>query len=160
MYVCSFVVLVDFCIKVFKDVIFWRPFDEFSLRLASCYMWFQKFIRVYSCKYYLKWKIKVTGERLVILVMAPAMGTGHWSLCPVLSALFCVQWSLQIVCSHKYSNNLIGASVVCKPVPEVIKLFLCSTQLSMKCFMLINLKINNNCNFSFAKHSWAWKFLC
>ena len=44
--------------------------------------------------------------------------------------------------------------------PEVIKLFSCSTQLSMKCFMLINLKINNNCQFFFAKHSWAGKFLC
>ena len=36
-------------------------------------------------------------------------------------------------------NAFIGS--VCHPSPEVIKLFSCSTQLSMKFFLLINVKM-------------------
>ena len=43
--------------------------------------------------------------------------------------------------------------------PEVMKLFSCSTQLSMKFVLLLNFKLLTIAIF-FAKHSWAWNFLC
>ena len=47
------------------------------------------------------------------------------------------------------------------PGSEVIKLFSCSTQLSMKFVLLINFKLLRIANsFLIAKHSWAWKFVC
>ena len=44
--------------------------------------------------------------------------------------------------------------------PEVIKVFSCSTQLSMEFVLLINLKLLIISYFFLDKHSWAWTVLC
>ena len=52
-----------------------RPVDGFDSYFASCCMSFPNFVRVYVYKTcYLKWKVMVMGERLILLVMAMARG--------------------------------------------------------------------------------------
>ena len=61
----------------------------------------------------------------------------------------CVSWIL--------SSTVI--ILLGKREPPGYKNFSCSTQLSMKFFMLIKSQNTINCQFFLAEHSWAWKFL-
>ena len=49
--------------------------------------------------------------------------------------------TLPSLLSHHFTKEITFATSVCFPGSEVIKLFSCSTQLSLKIFLLINVKM-------------------
>ena len=57
--------------------------------------------------------------------------------------------------SFIFPANLTISAQQTKPGPEIINFFSCSTQLTMKFALLINLKLLIYCKFLLAKHSWT-----
>ena len=53
---------------------------------------------------------------------------------------YCMPCSSRII-SGRQNKSVTTAIIDLETGPEVIKLFSCSTQLSMKCFLLINVKM-------------------
>ena len=48
--------------------------NGFSICFANCYMGLPNFMKAYSYKCNLKWKVKVMVERLILLVMELTLG--------------------------------------------------------------------------------------
>ena len=66
---------------------------------------------------------------------APYFRRSKWKMEPI------PLLSLSFLIRNSWVDREFSSRRIAKPVPEVIKLFSCSTQLSMKFFPLINIKM-------------------